>query len=247
MEAKAIAFNADLKAAMEITQEPNISTMTVLTQMNYGVYFDRVVAALPEPHIQDFITQVLGDPAALKLKRTAFHNSLIFKCKKLGVKIFCNGNLHITGVKSIEEAVEISDVFCTLMELIDGGTGLENTYTITDFTVQMINFYFKVPVSQPINLQGLKDYLKAHTSYYVSYNNERHAGVIVKMIPMTIIVFYNGNVLLSSITTGEHLITSFTFIKQELTKYLFRPEALLPAHDNGSGKTNAAVQYTILK
>ena len=247
MEAKTAAFHADLTAAMGQAQEPVISTMTILTQMNYGVHFDRVVEALDKPHIQDFITQVLGNPGALKLKRTAFHNSLIFKCNKLGIKIFCNGNLHITGVKTIHEALEISEVFCVLMELVDGGTGLDSTYAITDFTVQMVNFYFKVSVPHPINLEGLKEYLKANTSYYVTYNNERHAGVIIKIIPMTIIVFYNGNVLLSSITTGEHLTISYTFIKQELTKYLARPEAFLLHTPSDDATPRARVQYTVLK
>lgn len=197
----------------------------------------KILEAFEMEDIQKFIFDVTGDSKAIytSSKRT-FNNSIVFKCRnvptddgtvldKQAVKVFCNGNVHITGVKRIQDALYLGDVFVTMIELIYGGDGLSKMFSFKGFDVQLINLYFQVPLSssnsdcekaQVLDLVKVKEYLQRETPYYVCYNTERHAGVIVKAVEFTLLVFDTGNVIISSIKQPSQLAVVRDFIKEHI-------------------------------
>jgi hypothetical protein len=161
--------------------------------------------------------------------KKAFHNAVVFKTKgveddgrvlgKQSVKIFCNGNMHITGVRNLCDALYLADVFSTIVELIYGGNGAQGFFEICDYQIQLINFYLIIPTTKEntlLDLNKVCNVLKCNTPYFVSYNTERHAGVIVKAVDFTLMVFDSLNVLISSIKNVEQLVIARDFIKSHV-------------------------------
>lgn len=215
-----------------------ISTMTVLIVLDsvdsserMPLDLTKILEAFETDEIQQFISDVTGDSKAIytSSKRT-FNNSIVFKCRnvptedgtvldKQAVKVFCNGNVHITGVKRIQDALYLGDVFVTMIELMYGGDGLSKMFSFKSFDVQLINLYFQVPLSlsdKVLDLVKVKEYLQRETPYYVCYNTERHAGVIVKAVEFTLLVFDTGNVIISSIKRPSQLAVVRDFIKEHI-------------------------------
>lgn len=207
----------------------SLSTMTVLIRINNQVSFDTILERFNDPRVQDFITSVTGSIDNLTLSTSAkkrnFSNSLVIKCsniltdhdtiiKGIAAKIFCNGNIHVTGAKSTQDAYYLGEVLATLLEIIHGGSGLSDQYKILDFDVQMINYYFTNPSPPPstlIDLAMLHSKLQENTPYYAQYNTERYSGVIVKAPRYTYLIFDSGNVILS-LQDPKDLKEAYTYI-----------------------------------
>jgi TATA-box binding protein (TBP) (component of TFIID and TFIIIB) len=143
----------------------------------------------------------------------------------VAIKCFTNGNLHITGVKTIQRALEISEMFCCFLELTQGGTGVDDWFEITNFNVQLINAHFSFDVGLGgLNLSMLFKLLLNKTEHASFYNNERHAGVMIKILmenmkSVSIIVFDSGNVLICAFCDDEEYLIAFNFIIGFLTKH----------------------------
>jgi TATA-box binding protein (TBP) (component of TFIID and TFIIIB) len=213
----------------------SLSTMTVLIMVNKHVSLKLLTEKIDDPIIQNFITDVTGSAQNITLSNSkkTFSNALVFKCcniptdhgtllKKQAVKVFCNGNIHITGVKSTIDAIYLADVFVTLLELVYGGTGLDEMFQITAFDVQMINYCFKINdicIDTVISLTMLQQELNINTPYFSSYNSERHAGVIVKAPMFSFLIFQSGNVIIS-LQKGFQIVKAYTFIDDFLKAHI---------------------------
>lgn len=226
-----------------------VSTMTILTELDHELDLSLVTSSFMDEKIQAFIKEVLGYPQAITVKTGGkrFFNCLIFKlCDKQSVKVFCNGNLHITGVKCIKDAIEISEIFGTMFELMYGGSGVEDVFKVDRFAIQMINIYFKLPFLEGdnvINLPVLLETLKKHSEYFCTYNNVRHAGVIVRMIPVTLLIFDSGNVIITAAVTPALIKTSVEFLFGFFEKHKGTPE-LIVAGEEPAQKKKKVVDYS---
>ncbi len=184
--------------------------------------------------IRGFIDEVFGGFTCFspkKNKHNKFSNCVVFMLSELAtkgevaIKCFTNGNLHITGVKSIERAFEISEMFCAFLELAQGGTGIDDWFQITSISIQMINAHFSVNVgSGGFNLDKLFKLLLNETEHMTLYNNERHAGVIIKVLldnmrSVSIIVFDSGNVLVCAFCDDKEYLIAFEFVVDFLRKH----------------------------
>lgn len=226
----------------------HLSTMTVLVKLDREVSLVRVADGAPAQ--TDFVREVVGSADAISIRvpkegNRSFNNCLIFDCAspKVTVKVFCNGNLHITGARSTTQAVETAEVFATLFELIYGGDGVSSLFNVIGFDVQMINHHYKlpgIPKDTVISLPALKDALKKVSPYFVSYNNEHHAGVILKAPQYTIIVFESGNTIFTAITTAVQLAEAFGFFKGFMDTHLdalLMPQVPIKKRANKRGRT----------
>lgn len=211
-----------------------VSTMTILLVLNHPLNLNKILEEFPTDTIQTFLLEVTGDAKSIYTSsKRPFNNSLVFKCKsiptdnntileKQAVKVFCNGNVHITGVKNITDALYLGDLFVTMIELMYGGNGASNMFTFSRFEVQLVNLYFQLPLlSTPgndklLNLTQVMLYLQQNTPYYVCYNTERHAGVIIKAIDFTLLIFSSGNVIISSIKDPSQLQVVRDFIQKHI-------------------------------
>lgn len=243
-----------------------ISTMTILTECDHEVDLAYIAETFETAKIQDFIKDVLGDHAITSSKNKRFCNCIIFKVMdKQSVKVFCNGNLHITGAKTIKEALDISEIFATMFELMYGGTGIDNMFQVDRFHIQMINLYFKLPFMSDggaaggvegdasrrvLSLAHLLKLLQDTTEYYCNYNNERHAGVIIRMLPVTILIFDSGNVIITAAVTEELIRRSLAFVFGFFNKNKDDTSLVISKDDDIYSNKKMKVdysKYTILK
>ena len=209
----------------------SISTMTILLVLDKSVNLTKVLDEFKTDNIQDFICEVTGDKNSITTSsKRPFNNAVVFNCRKIytddgtllekqAVKVFCNGNIHITGVKNVLDALYLGDVFVTMLEIMYGGDGMSSMFTFTRFDVQLVNLYFQVPlpsVKQVLDLRKVKDVLQKTTPYYVCYNTERHAGVIVKATDFTLLIFDSGNVIISSIKEPYQLQIVKGFVQEHI-------------------------------
>lgn len=218
-----------------------ISTMTISIQLNIDIIdnrldLSRVLREITCDKIKDFLNEIAGCEDAIYTScKKSFHNSIIFKTngvptetdgvstkilKKQSIKLFCNGNIHITGVKDVRDALYLADVFITILEIAYGGNGMGNMFPMQKYDIQLINFYFDIPSmlkdEYVLDLNKVLDELTKNICYYVSYNTERHAGIIVKALDFTIMIFESGSVLISSIKTLEQLEKAKDFIHSNI-------------------------------
>jgi TATA-box binding protein (TBP) (component of TFIID and TFIIIB) len=212
-----------------------LSTMTVLVTTTCTSFLDSLLNVFKSSEIQSFVRDVTGDESNITMspKQNAFLNSILFTCNnictdhgtqlvKQSIKVFCNGNMHITGVKCIKDALYIADVFSTMIELVCGGNGVSEMFNITGFDIQLINYCYtlpSIPVGHIICLNTLYSFFTKNTSYYAAYNTERHSGIIVKAPHFCVLIFASGNIILSSIKTPEQLDEAYSFSDSFMKEY----------------------------
>lgn len=209
-----------------------VSTITISIRIDQGFNLERITNEFDSSKIKDFIYAVTGNRNSIEISnKKQFNNSIIFKCHniptgenghiliKQAVKVFCNGSLHITGVKDIKDALYLSEVFTTMIELMYGGDGLSDMFKILDFEIQLMNFYFRLPGmvnGKVLKLVDVLNHLKKNTDWMISYNNERHAGIIIRSPTFSLLIFDTGNVIICSIKEVSQLIEAKEFIQNKL-------------------------------
>lgn len=209
-----------------------VSTITISIKIDKEFNLRNIISQFENSTIQDFIYEVTGNRKSIEISnKKQFNNSIIFKCnnipteenghilEKQAVKVFCNGSLHITGVKDIKDALYLSEVFTTMIELIYGGDGVSGMFKIVGYEIQLMNFYFRLPGmvdGKVLKLIDVLNYLRKNTEYAVSYNNERHAGIIIRSPTFSLLIFDTGNVIICSIKETSQLIEAREFIHHKL-------------------------------
>jgi len=149
-----------------------------------------------------------------------FLNCVVFKTSSIAVKCFTNGMIHITGTKTFKHAIEIAESFCVYYDLILGGVGFQHNIILEDFDVQLINVHFSIDLKNGcLNLENLFKLLITKTEHLSMYNNERHAGVIIKLLldnmrTISIIVFDSGNILICALCESTEFKIAFKFINE---------------------------------
>lgn len=157
--------------------------------------------------------------------QTSFNNAVIFKYidSKAGrnnkaIKIFCNGNLHITGCKEMKECLEVCEIVCRILEIVNGVE--QGLYHLKGFTVQMINTSFKLNRMLDITVLR-KIMIEEQLLDNVSYRPEDHAGLNVKfgttdgnnrIRDVTILVFQSGEVIITGVVNPEEMLEAYKFI-----------------------------------
>jgi TATA-box binding protein (TBP) (component of TFIID and TFIIIB) len=148
-----------------------------------------------------------------------FHNARTISYKVPGarnntaVKLFANGKLHITGVTSLAEALDNSQLMCRLLDIIKDKD--EGTHKTVHMDLQLINSGFHVGHS--LNLHKVASLLreKHAEDYYVRYDPNQHAAVDIrrKNQPAGIFLFDSGSVMLSGrITDPSQVTDAFKFL-----------------------------------
>jgi hypothetical protein len=92
-------------------------------------------------------------------------------------------------------------------------------FKILGFEIQLMNLYFRLPSmvdGKVLRLVDVLNYLRKHSDFAVSYNNERHAGIIVRSPTFTLLIFDTGNVIICSIKEASQLVEAREFIQNKV-------------------------------
>jgi TATA-box binding protein (TBP) (component of TFIID and TFIIIB) len=190
-----------------------ISTMTI---MLYTHGCDEHINLLTiKDALHDIETPIILNP------KSKFHNALVFNVGNQSVKLFCNGNIHITGVKQLYDAQHIGDMFMTILGIVYGKLG---HFSVVRYDIQLINvgINLHIGVDTVLNLSVLIMCLKERGSFYTSYNTERHSGVIVKAPTFSVLIFESGNVIITSVKSVEQIEAAHKYIKTNVVPHLER-------------------------
>lgn len=234
-----IVMNTALKAFYEerqntLSNQPYITTITTCFYLSKAPQsVGDIVCEVQEPSnplIRSLIDEVFGGQNMFfpKKGKGSFHNCKIFilketdtatnKVNNIAIKCFTNGTLHITGATKLHRAHEIAQMFCVLIELVDGGSGINDDYTILDYSIQLINVHIRIrlPPGTSINLHQLHQQIHSINKYSSQYDSNRHSGVIVKFLTTTmlyasILFFDTGNILLCGVKSVNDLRESIKF------------------------------------
>lgn len=173
--------------------KPRICTMTVFIKSSLQ-YIN--ITNLDEAKIKG----LLNDTVIINSNKS-FYNSVTIRYKEnskgRAIKVFRNGNLHITGFNKLEDAESIGD---KILDMFDGTARME------EVKIQMMNSCFRMDTE--FNLLELYEEFK-QTPHLVKYDRERHAGLQVKILYnnrwITVIVFRTGNILITGVKSMQEL------------------------------------------
>jgi TATA-box binding protein (TBP) (component of TFIID and TFIIIB) len=210
-----ICIRSLLSGAGPSTSEFKITTMTVLV-------------ASSEPISLEALKQTGGKgfPGSLTMSTSA---DVFFNCvmctltgadeKRKGIKIFSNGQLHITGAKSVHDAIQCSrEVYAAIGAALGRSSA---AMAPTDFTVQMINGHFKFNIRGVLKLDAMHSICLKDTPHVSRYNPENHAGLLVRIATggITVVFFESGSVLINAFSCGEELLKAHDFALDFVTEH----------------------------
>ncbi|NBP13791.1 hypothetical protein EBU95_05240 [bacterium] len=234
IQLKAQSQEENLRATVERiklsghVEEIKITTMTVLVMLEYSVNLEKIrrypFGESEGPEGPE------GPEGTVSLCSTCgFYNSLLLKVcnasrgKKVAVKVFSNGNLHMTGVCDLFVAVDTGKIVCDLLNKIFS----TDVYAVHDFDVQLINccLRYKLPPEKCVCLKTLYKKLLNDSKYFCIFNNDYHAGLRIKIVytpsvhTSSVILFENGNALINAFVSGDELGHAFDYLRECLSSY----------------------------
>lgn len=163
---------SDIKnTSLTYSENPRITTATILLSFRDRFPIDKFT------------------DMGVKKKSVRFSNQTTVKVGNSSLKIFENGKIHVTGVKSISDACIRAQSLLTSVGILDA--------VLVDVQFQMINIKFRL--DKTIILTDFIQQARRHTPT-VFYDPSRYPGVRVKMIGCgngTALVFATGSVLLT--------------------------------------------------
>jgi TATA-box binding protein (TBP) (component of TFIID and TFIIIB) len=192
-------FKQELSDVLNTIKIISISTMTILLKLNIK-------------KINIDMLNIDNDSDFKKSQKKSFYNSVTFNINNLSIKIFSNGNIHITGRSDIDNSIN-------LVERLLKELGIDAS--IIDFDIQLINTNYKINHNIKLNILN-EEINKLQDNVFSSYDLERHMSVKIKLKiedrNISIMVFYTGSILITGIKKPNELLKSFNFINDFLNK-----------------------------
>lgn len=184
-----------------------ISTMTVVMTLSVGdIDLERVEKFVEDP-ANAAETTFMGHRMSTKTpdKKNSFYNQLTIRIRdrlgKRAVKIFVNGVLHLTGCKSIRDAVAVGDAVCATIEAASC-----KIVDIADLKVCMINSNFST--GQRLRLLEVKRAIGTECSY----DPEGYPAAKFKRGKVSIFVFATGKVIVTGGKTFADILEGYAFV-----------------------------------
>lgn len=138
--------------------------------------------------------------------------------KKRCFKIFCNGNIHITGYNDMSSMDSELLLLYTFLHTFTGRCSPANL-SIVDQTVHMINLSFKI--SKSLNLTDLEKAIKIFSHGWSSvYEPDIYCALILHTALFKAIVFKTGSVILTGCKSMFQLQNAFNMFMSFLSEML---------------------------
>jgi TATA-box binding protein (TBP) (component of TFIID and TFIIIB) len=205
----------------------DVSTMTIVVHLSIAnstrIDLFNLVDWIEDPDNVIYTNHMghLLDTEVKKTKSTeTFYNQITLRVidafGKKAVKIFVNGVLHITGAKSIKDAVAISHTICVMLE-----QALElPDVLITELRVCMINTNFCTNV--PLRLTEVKRLLTTELNTPCSYDPEGYPGAGFKHKNVSIFVFATGKIIITGGKSFDDIFAGYQFVTSFLNAHIQR-------------------------
>ena len=252
----------NLISQLDLENKPDeviISTMTITCALDTEYYLENICKYIDLNHT-GIISVRFGDPTDERTNRTlvpekistiqkkkkkkSFYNQATFQIKTktdkiINVKLFINGSIQMTGVKSIEGTVE------ALRKLFDEMKQRRFLVEVQGGQKKLVNKPFVKDISK-VSLEQLSKYKIAmiNSNYNIDFHIDReklynlmlldgldctydpiiHASVNIKFQhptkPISIFVFEGGAIIITGARTCDQIRQAYDFInKYLLTKY----------------------------
>lgn len=204
----------------------NISTMTVVCDLNCTICIESLTRNFVSP---DFplceIKKAKTNKESVltkrgKVKKSFYNQTTItyFKFSKKSIKVFTNGKLQITGIISINDAIDaISNVISILVNseqtLLDSKPH-PSIDKLSIFKIEMINSNFKF--GKEIKLKKLEHQLAQ--KYKVVYEPDTYPGIKMKHHNSSIFIFGTGNVVITGAKELSEIAEMYELVSNILHK-----------------------------
>jgi hypothetical protein len=225
--------------------QPRLSTMVVLYNMNFKLNTDIILNTLPlnESIIKIEKRGVLrrGESSRDKIKRrskqevktkTGFgHNSITivmmnggkgFPIKEITIKIFQNGVFHLTGILDDSYDSECMRILCDMLWKVPGAV-LEkpHIWEIIRRRVVLMNYTTELNPKTTIPRETFYNVLKKLPEINVCYNPDVYPGIKIQFENnWTAKMFRTGKIILTGITTKDDCAKFVIILESLLKKYL---------------------------
>lgn len=147
-----------------------------------------------------------------RAERTSMMNCCIYKTtyqvegrkkpRKIAIKLFLNGGIHITGCVTVKQASIYANIILVILQQT-----FNQEVILESMKIQMINSNFLL--SSPIDLSILGRYM---TVPY-QYNKAQHHALRAKTSEgVSVLVFMSGSVILTGSKTVEDTFRAFVYI-----------------------------------
>jgi TATA-box binding protein (TBP) (component of TFIID and TFIIIB) len=222
----------DLSTAL--TCDPSdfrVSTMNIMVRLSIcRVSLDRIRAMFDKQvgNLKHIADACFRNDVKLQTDHE-FNNCLIVKYRvddgqkkkrTIAIKLFVNGTLQVSGCRHVQDALMNGQSMCRFLENVcDVACG---TYTVVDFDVHMVNCNFTIGAAARnalgINLSKLYSEVQQRCNLFQRYDASNHAGLIISICPqksqtpVTVMVFANGNVIITGFKDWPELVEAFTKI-----------------------------------
>lgn len=141
-----------------------------------------------------------------RTKSNRFFNQLPFMCafadstRSVSIKLFANGKVHMTGLRSMEEVHSISEAFADILADV-----CVRPAQAQHHRVLMINSNFKLGI--PIQLRRICDTLNNHIDWEASYNPDIYPAVNARHLGLrtSVFLFGTGSVVVAAAKTHQTL------------------------------------------
>jgi len=184
-----------------------VSTMTVVMTLSVGdVDLERVERFIEDPaNAADATFMGHRMSTATDKKKNSFYNQLTIRVRdrlgKRAVKVFVNGVLHLTGCKSVRDAVAVGDAVCATIEAASC-----RIVDIADLRVCMINSNFST--GQRLRLLEVKRAVGTECSY----DPEGYPAAKFKHGQVSIFVFATGKIIVTGGKTFGDILEGYAFV-----------------------------------
>lgn len=225
-----VEFKDTLKQCLP--SELRLTTMTIMIKLDTTIILTKFREWIETTNILMYLVKTYGGKWNLKDANGFYNCLMLFKIlgkKRVAIKVFTNGNLHITGVQRVEHAYEYA---CIIKELID--SYLEKKVDILRYQIQLLNGCLKLTLkeSHVLCLKTLYALLTDKTEHQCMFNNDHHPGIRIKIkhenakSKSSIMIFESGSILINAFLSGQQAFIAYSFITQFIENHIL--EVLKP-------------------
>lgn len=210
--------------AMEITNKNvsksfRINTMTIsikLGQLHFGQFLD---VCMLDNNLSEL--GLLESEWSLNCSPKFYNCVFLKKSEGVSVKIFRNGNLHLTGEQSVGKAVQHGTELCTVLQPF-----AKENLEVKEFNIQLINGAFKFAIPQDTVFDLTRMYSLVQESIVkmtpsdlkidCMFNSDYHSALKIKFTQSnkttTVSIFKSGSVLIQAFRDGDQLIFIYKYV-----------------------------------
>jgi TATA-box binding protein (TBP) (component of TFIID and TFIIIB) len=201
----------------------NVSTMTVCGKINTSLDVESVWNSLEAACAPYGLDIPCESP---KKKTKTFYNQLTVKSNNTSIKLFSNGSVQVTGVKSPVHFADVMDRVCSAL-----GSLLGDSPSLESASISLINAVFSASVKLPLRVlrQALED-----AGHSASYDPDAYPGINAKIHVdpnfITVMIFTSGTVIISGAKTPEHVSSVYHTVCTIIDSLDFEMNESPPAH-----------------